>query len=79
MFSSIYYEQVALLHPANRLASDEIEEFLSKHVPHGTVGIGAQNTTLGMKTHIEYPDICFQKYNNHCHIEMGTYVLIDLL
>jgi len=32
-----------------------------------------------MKTHIEYPDICFWKYNNHCHIEMGTYVLIDLL
>ena len=34
MFSSIYYEQVALLHPPNRLASDETEEFLSKHVPH---------------------------------------------
>ena len=32
--SSIYYEQVALLHPPNRLASDEIEEFLPKHVPH---------------------------------------------
>ena len=26
-FSSIYYEQVALLHPPNRLASDETEEF----------------------------------------------------
>ena len=33
-FSSIYYEQVALLHPPNRLDSDEIEEFLAKHVPH---------------------------------------------
>ena len=33
-FSSIYYEQVALLHPPNRLASDETEEFLPKHVPH---------------------------------------------
>ena len=33
-FSSIYYEQVALLHPPNRLASDETEVFLPKHVPH---------------------------------------------
>ena len=33
-FSLIYYEQVALLHPPNRLASDETEEFLPKHVPH---------------------------------------------
>ena len=33
MFSTIYYEQVALLHPPNRLASDETEEFLPKHVP----------------------------------------------
>ena len=33
-FTSIYYEQVALLHPPNRLASDETEEFLPKHVPH---------------------------------------------
>ena len=33
-FSSIYYEQVSLLHPPNRLASDETEEFLPKHVPH---------------------------------------------
>ena len=32
--SSIYYEQVALLHPPNRLASDETVEFLPKHVPH---------------------------------------------
>ena len=34
IFSSIYYEQVALLHLPNRLASDETEEFLPKHVPH---------------------------------------------
>ena len=34
MFSSMYYEQVALLHPPNRLVSDETEEFLPKHVPH---------------------------------------------
>ena len=33
-FSSIYYEQVALLHPQNRLASDETKEFLPEHVPH---------------------------------------------
>ena len=33
-FSSIYFELVALLHPPNRLASDETEEFISKHVPH---------------------------------------------
>jgi hypothetical protein len=33
-FSSIYYEQVALLHPPNRLASYETEEFLPKPVPH---------------------------------------------
>ena len=33
-FSSICYEQVALLHPPNRLASNETEEFLPKHVPH---------------------------------------------
>ena len=33
-FSSIYYEQVALLHPPNRLSSDEFGEFLPKHVPH---------------------------------------------
>ena len=32
-FSSIYYDQVALLHPPNRLASDEIEEILPKYVP----------------------------------------------
>ena len=28
------YEQVALLHPPNWLASDETEEFLPEHVPH---------------------------------------------
>ena len=33
-FSSIYYEHVDLLHPPNRLASDETEEFSLKHVPH---------------------------------------------
>ena len=33
-FSYIYYEQLALLHPPNRLASNETEEFLPKHVPH---------------------------------------------
>ena len=33
-FSSIYYEQVALLHPPNRLASDETVGFLPKHVPY---------------------------------------------
>ena len=32
-FSSIYYEQVTLLLPPNRLANDETEEFLPKHVP----------------------------------------------
>ena len=32
-----------------------------------------------MKTHIEYPNILFWKYNSPYHIEMGTYVLIDLL
>ena len=32
-----------------------------------------------MKTHIEYPDILFWKYNSPYHIKMGTYVLIDLL
>ena len=46
----------------------------------GPIGIGAQNTTLfEMKPHIEYPDIFFLKYNSPYHIEMGTYVLIDLL
>ena len=34
MFSSICYEQVALLHQPIRLAFDETEEFLPKHVAH---------------------------------------------
>ena len=34
MFSSIYYEQVALLHLPIRLASKETKEFLPKHVAH---------------------------------------------
>ena len=33
-FSTIYYEPVALLHPPNRLASNETNEFFPKHVPH---------------------------------------------
>jgi len=28
---------------------------------------------------MEYPDIFFWKYNSPYHIEMGTYILIDLL
>ena len=32
-----------------------------------------------MKTHIEYPDIFFWKYNSPYDIKMGTYVLIDSL
>ena len=34
---------------------------------------------VGMKTHIEYPDIFFKKYYSPYHIEMGTYILINLL
>ena len=40
---------------------------------------GTKYYPVGMKTHIEYPDIFFWKYNSPYHIEMGTYVLIDLL
>ena len=40
---------------------------------------GKEYYTVGMKTHLEYPDIFFLKYNSPYHIEMGTYVLIDLL
>ena len=40
---------------------------------------GIEYYNVGMKTHIEYPDIFFWKYNSPYHIEMGTYVLIDLL
>ena len=32
--SSIYYEQVALLHLPNQLDSDETEEFSPKQIPH---------------------------------------------
>ena len=34
---------------------------------------------VGMKTHIEYLDIFFWKYDSPYHIAIGTYVLIDLL
>ena len=40
---------------------------------------GTEYYPVGMKTHIKYPDIFFEKYNRTYHIEMGTYVLIDLL
>ena len=40
---------------------------------------GIEYYPVGMKTHIECPDIFFWKYNSPYHIEMGTYVLIDLL
>ena len=45
----------------------------------GPVGVGVEYYPVGMKTHIEYPDIYFWKYNSPYHIEMGTYVLINLL
>ena len=40
---------------------------------------GTEYYPVEMKTHIEYPDIFFWKYNRPYLIEMGTYVLIDLL
>ena len=40
---------------------------------------GTEYFPVGMKTHIEYPDIFFWKYNSPYHIEIGIYVLIDLL
>jgi len=40
---------------------------------------GTEYYPVGMKTHIEYPDVFFWKYNSPYHIEMCTYVLIDLL
>ena len=40
---------------------------------------GTEYYTVGMKTHIEYPNIFFWKYNCPYHIEMGTYIHIDLL
>ena len=46
MFSSIYYEQVALLHQPNRLASDEIEDFLPKHVHMTRRSIGKIHLAL---------------------------------
>ena len=39
---------------------------------------GTEYYPIGMKTHIEYADIFFWKYNSPYDIEMGTYVLIDL-
>ena len=40
---------------------------------------GTEYYPVGVKTHIEYPDIFFWKYSSPYHFEMGTYVLIDLL
>ena len=40
---------------------------------------GTKYYPVEIKTHIEYPDIFFWKYNSPYHIEMGTYILIDLL
>jgi len=40
---------------------------------------GTEYYPVGMKTHIEDSDIFFWEYNSPYHIEMGTYVLIDLL
>ena len=40
---------------------------------------GTEYYPVGMKTHMEYPDIFFWKYNSPYHIEMGTYIIIDLL
>ena len=40
---------------------------------------GTEYYPIGMKTRIEYPDVFFKKYNSPYHIEMGTYVLVDLL
>ena len=39
---------------------------------------GTEYYAVGMKIHTEYADIFFWKYNSPSHIEMGTYVLIDL-
>jgi hypothetical protein len=54
---------------------------------HGEVIRGSQALSItlqgwapiGIKTHTEYPDIFFWKYYSPYHIEMGNYVLIDLL
>jgi len=40
---------------------------------------GTEYYPIGIETHTEYPDIFFWKYNSPYHIEMGNYVLIDLL
>ena len=40
---------------------------------------GTEYYPVIIKNHIEYPGIFFWKYNSPYHIEMGTYVLIDLL
>ena len=40
---------------------------------------GTKYYPVVMKNHIEYPDIFIWKYKSTYHIEMGTYVLIDLL
>ena len=40
---------------------------------------GTEYYPIGMKTYIEYPDIFYWIYNSPYHIEMGTYVLIDLI
>jgi hypothetical protein len=40
---------------------------------------GTEYYPVGMKTHIEYPDMFFWKYNSPYHIEMGTYVVIDFM
>ena len=40
---------------------------------------GTEYFPVGMKTHIDYPNIFFWKYYSLYHIEMGSYVLIDLL
>ena len=41
--------------------------------------MGTEHYPIGMKTHIEYPNIFFWKYNSPYHIEMGTNIPIDLL
>ena len=40
---------------------------------------GTEYYPVGIKPHLEYPNIFFWKYNRPYLIEMGTYVLIDLL
>ena len=40
---------------------------------------GTEYYRVATKTHIEYHDIFFRKYNCPYHIEMGTYIIIDLL